>query len=172
MNDDQQPTPPPEAEPTAAGPLSPPPVDAAAAETPAALDLTQPAGAATTGAVAATLDERVAALAPLYAAAGRILTWGFRLSAALLAAGLLLALVRDEPLSEEAEPLPEVIDLVLEGEGAGLVDLAIVAMILTPVATVLVVAAGFLRLGDRRYALASSIVLAILAVSVAVSLLD
>jgi hypothetical protein len=116
-------------------------------------------------------DERVAELSPLYAAAGRVLAWGFRLSAALLAAGLLLALVRDEPLSTQAEPLPEVIDLVLDGHGAGLVDLAIVAMVLTPVATVVALAAGFLRLGDRDYALATLVVLAILGVSVALSLL-
>jgi uncharacterized membrane protein len=41
---------------------------------------------------------------------------------------------------------------------------------LTPVATVIVVAANFWRLGDRRYALLSLIVLAILGTSVALAL--
>jgi AcrR family transcriptional regulator len=171
MSDPHRPDPPPDSEPTAAGPLSPPPAAAVAAETPISLTPAQPTTTVATAAIAATFDERVTELTPLYAATGRILTWGFRVSAALLATGLLLALVRDEPLSDEARPLPGVIEQIGDGHGAGLVDLAIVAMILTPVATVIVVAFGFLRLGDRRYALASTVVLAILAVSVALSLL-
>ena len=122
-------------------------------------------------ATAADFDVRVAALAPLYAAAGRTLTWGFRTSLALLGAGLLLSLVRDEPISTEAEPLPQVISLVRDGRGAGLLDLGLIAMVLTPVATVLVLAVGFVRLGDRVYALITLVVLAILGASVALALL-
>ena len=121
--------------------------------------------------MAEAFDRRLERLAPLYAATDRSLAVGFRLSVALLAAGLAVSLARDEPLHREAEPLPEILRLVLDGHGAGLIDLAIVAMVLTPIATVLVLAAGFLRLGDRRYALVSFLVLAILGVSVAVSLL-
>ena len=121
--------------------------------------------------VADDFDRRVAALAPLYAASSRSLAWGFRVSIALLAAGLLLSLARDEPLSERAEPLPEVVSLVRDGHGAGLVDLGLIAMVLTPVVTVSVLAIGFLRIGDRHYALISLVVLAILAVSVGLALL-
>ena len=109
-------------------------------------------------------------LAPLYRAAGLVLTWGFRLAAALLAGGLLLAAIRDESISKEAEPLSEILSLLLDGHSTALVDLSILAMILTPVATVLVIAVGFLRLNDRRYALASLFVLAVLGVSIAISL--
>lgn len=163
--------PPPDTEPNAAGSRAPQSADPVAAQTPPPLLPDQRTDDASATAFAATFDARVAELAPLYAAAGRLLAAGFRLSAALLAAGLLLALMRDEPLSREAEPLPEIIDLIRDGHGAGLVDLAIVAMVLTPVATVVVIAVGFLRLGDRRYALVSFVVLAILAVSVTLSLL-
>ena len=41
---------------------------------------------------------------------------------------------------------------------------------LTPVATVIVVAASFWRLGDRRYAALSLVVLAILGASIALTL--
>jgi hypothetical protein len=116
-------------------------------------------------------DLSTAALAPVYAAVSRALTWGLRLSGALLAAGLLLSALRGDSLSDRAEPLPEALALVAEGRGAGLVDLAIIAMVLTPVATVLVLAVGFLRLGDRRFALVTLVVLAILGVSVSISLL-
>ena len=149
---------PPEAQPTVA------------AESPSPVPRNRPAGTVNE-AVADAFDRRVAALAPLYAAAGRSLAWGFRASLALLGAGLLLSLARAEPVPHEAEPLPEVISLVLDGHGAGLLDLGLIAMVLTPVVTVLVLAAGFMRLGDRRYALISLVVLAILGVSVALALI-
>lgn len=110
-------------------------------------------------------------LAPLYRTLGIVLTWGFRLTAALLASGLILAAIQDDDLSEESESLPEIAESLLDGDSSALVDLAIVAMVLTPVVAVVVVAVGFLRLGDRRYALASLFVLAVLGVSIAVSLL-
>ncbi len=116
-------------------------------------------------------DDRQTDLTPLYRTAGLILTWGFRLVAALLAAGLILAAIQDDDLSEQAEPLPNILDNLLDGESSALVDLAIVAMVLTPVAAVIVIATGFLRLGDRRYALASLFVLAVLGISIAISLL-
>ena len=115
--------------------------------------------------------DRQTDLAPLYRAAGAVLTWGFRLTAALLAVGVVLAVIQDDELSEESESLPEIVGLLLDGDSSGLVDLAIVAMVLTPVVAVVVIVAGFLRLGDRRYALASLFVLAILGISIAVSLL-
>ena len=163
--------PPPDSDPVTAAPPAPQPAEATTTRAPPPQPPDQPTSDAGESAFAAAFDERVAELAPLYAAAGRLLTGGFRISAALLAAGLLIAFVRDERLSEEAEPLPKIFDLIRDGHGAGLVDLAIVAMVLTPVATVVVIAIGFLRLGDRRYAFASFVVLAILAVSVTVSLL-
>ena len=116
-------------------------------------------------------DRRTVELAPVYTAARITLAWGFRFGAALLALGIALALVRREPLPTEAEPLPEILPAVLDGHAAGVIDLAIVALILTPVATTLTVALAFLRLGDRRYAALSLVVLAVLGVSIAFSLL-
>ena len=100
----------------------------------------------------------------------KTLFWGFRLGAALLALGIVVALVKREPLGREADPLPEVIAMVRAGYASGIIDLAILWFMLTPVATVIVVAASFWRLGDRRYALLSLIVLAILGASVALAL--
>lgn len=110
-------------------------------------------------------------LAPLYRSAIAVLTWGFRLAAALLTAGLIVAAVRDEKISKKAEPLSEIFSLLRHGHSTALVDLAILAMILTPVAAVVTTAAGFYRLGDRRYTLASLFVLTVLGVSIAISLL-
>ncbi len=119
----------------------------------------------------ADLDARTAELLPIYQAAGSALTWGFRVAASLLTVSIAVALARREPLAAQAEPLPEVISGLLDGETRRIVDLAIVAMVATPVVTTLVVAIGFLRLGDRLYAALSLVVLAILGTSIAVALL-
>ena len=60
---------------------------------------------------------------------------------------------------------------VLSGQASGIIDLAIFGFMATPVVTVIAVAIGFLRLGDRRYALLSLVVLLILGASIALSLL-
>ncbi len=118
----------------------------------------------------AELATRTERLEPLYDAAVKTLFWGFRLGAALLAVGIVAALVKREPLGHEADPLADVVATVRAGYASGIIDLAILWFMLTPVATVIVVAASFWRLGDRRYALLSLIVLAILGASVALAL--
>jgi uncharacterized membrane protein len=125
------------------------------------------AGVATGTAELAARTER---LEPLYDAAVKTLFWGFRLGAALLALGIVVALVKGEPLGHEADPIPDVIAMVRAGYASGIIDLAILWFMLTPVVTVIVVAASFWRLGDRRYALLSLIVLAILGASIALAL--
>jgi hypothetical protein len=116
------------------------------------------------------LAARTERLAPLYDAAVKTLFWGFRLGAALLALGIVGALVKREPLGHEADPIPDVIAMVRAGYASGVIDLAILWFMLTPVVTVIVVAASFWRLGDRRYALLCLIVLAILGASVTLAL--
>ena len=132
--------------------------------------LTDGSDAARAEAGTAELAARTERLAPLYDAAVKTLFWGFRLGAALLALGIVVALVKREPLGREADPIPDVVAMVRAGHASGIIDLAILWFMLTPVATVIVVAASFWRLGDRRYALLCLIVLAILGASVTLAL--
>jgi uncharacterized membrane protein len=127
-----------------------------------------PASSDATG--AADFVGRAEQLAPTYAAAGRVLAWSFRVGAGLLVTGLLLAIFRGEPLGHELDPLGEIVPSLLAGRAAGVVDLAILWLMASPVFAVVAVAAGFLRLGDRRYALLSLLVLAVLAASILLAL--
>jgi len=118
----------------------------------------------------AALVQRTERLAPLYDAAWFIFTWGFRIGAAILALGVLVALVKQEPIGHVAAPLGSIVSAVAAGQAAGIIDLAILWFMATPVVTVLVVATSFWRIGDRRYALLSLVVLAILGVSIVLAL--
>src|SRR5918994_1872154 len=132
--------------------------------------LTDRSDAAQAAAGTAELAARTDRLEPLYDAAVKTLFWGFRLGAALLALGIVVSLFKREPLGREADPLPEVVAMVRAGYASGIIDLAILWFMLTPVATVIVVAASLWRLGDRRYSLLCLVVLAILGGSVALAL--
>jgi uncharacterized membrane protein len=113
-------------------------------------------------------DDR---LAPVYRAAITVMTWGFRAGAALLVVGLVTAAAKREPIGHEVDPFSEILPSILDGKAAGIIDLAILALMVTPIVTVVTVAVGFRRAGDRRYSLLSFVVLGILGVSVLLSLI-
>lgn len=116
------------------------------------------------------LAARTERLAPLYDAAVKTFVWGFRIGAAILALGVVVAVLKGEPLGREADPISEVLAEVRAGHAAGIIDLAILWFMLTPVAATIVAALSFWRLGDRRYAALSLAVLAVLGVSIALAL--
>ncbi len=118
----------------------------------------------------AILAARTERLAPLYDAAIRTFVWGFQLGAVLLALGVVAALVKGEPLGREADPISGVLAEVRAGNASGIIDLAILWFMLTPVVAAVVVGVSFWRLGDRRYAVLSLSVLVILGVSIALAL--
>jgi uncharacterized membrane protein len=139
-------------------------LDAVAAATP-------PMPATAAGAGIADAGEQTAELAIVYDAARTTLTWGFRIGAAFLAAGIVVALTRQEALRSEAEPLAEIIPALFDGRASALVELAILSIISTPVIAALVIALGFFRIGDKLYGLLSLLVLAILGTSISLALL-
>lgn len=108
---------------------------------------------------------------PINKQAAMVLEWGFRLSAALLAIGIVTTLIRGEDIPTSATRLVDLIPDLLSGDGGAIVTTAIVSMIATPVVATLVVAAGFLAANDRRYARISFAVLAVLLVSIAAALI-
>lgn len=109
-------------------------------------------------------------LLPIYRAAITVLSWGFRIGAATLGIGLLVAIIREESLRTKAEAYPDILPSIFDGKASGIISLAIVLLVATPVVTVLTVATGFFRIGDRRFGLLSLVVLCVLAVSISISL--
>lgn len=114
--------------------------------------------------------RRSVRLEPLYHVTRLALTWSFRVGAALLLLGIVLAVIQRQPLNHVTEGFGEVIPSVLRGDAAGVVDLAILWLMITPVLVVLILAVGFFRLGERKYGLLSLLVLAVLGASVALAL--
>lgn len=99
------------------------------------------------------------------------LTTGFRIGGALLVAGLVVSLLRDQSLHDRADPLSDVVRAIGRGEGPAVVDLAIMTLIATPVVAALAISASFARAGDRVYAGLSLAVLLILGTSITLALL-
>lgn len=116
-------------------------------------------------------DRRSDPLAPIYRSAIAVLTWGFRTGAALLVVGLVVAAAKRESIAREVDPFTEIFPKIIDGKASGIIDLAILAIMVTPLVTVVTVAVGFHRAGDRRFAIVSLCVLCILGVSVVLSLL-
>lgn len=116
------------------------------------------------------IQSRGRELLPIYRAAITVLTWGFRIGAAILGVGLFVAIIRQESLRRNAESYPDILPSVFDGEASGIISLAIIVLVATPVVTVLRVGIGFFRIGDRRFGLLSLIVLGVLGVSISLSL--
>lgn len=106
---------------------------------------------------------------PVAQAAIRSASWGFRVSALLLAIGLVISVIRQQVLESHLGSFGTILDEAVHLEGPGFIGLAIAAIILTPVATTLTVTLAFFREGDRRYGGFTLVVLAILIFSVAIS---
>jgi hypothetical protein len=119
----------------------------------------------------ASFEQRAREIAPLLAQIGAVLRRMFAVSAGLLVLGIVVAVIRREPLGERVDPLDEVLPAVLAGHASGIIDLAILWLMAAPVVATIVVLAGFLRMGDRRYAFVTGLVLAVLAASILRALL-
>lgn len=92
---------------------------------------------------------------------------GLVASSLLLVAGLALVLMRDEP--RPAGPPAALLDTVrgvLAGQGIAMLDLGLLALMITPVLRVAVLAVGWSLAGWRRFAAIALTVLALLGASI------
>jgi uncharacterized membrane protein len=103
---------------------------------------------------------------PAYVTLIVVMTWGFRLSFAVLLAGLAVALARDEPLSKRVEPIGDVASGLRHLRAWALVDLSLLLLMLTPAASVVVILLHFLRYRDWLYSIGAAIVVGTLGIGI------
>lgn len=103
--------------------------------------------------------------------AARVLETGFRVAVVIMAIGLVLAVVRQEPLPSTLEGPADIARGIVRADPEAIIGLGILSIILTPFVSTLVIAVTFFRQGNRRYAAISGLVLAILLVSIGLSLI-
>jgi uncharacterized membrane protein len=101
----------------------------------------------------------------------RILKVAVWVGVGLLIAGAALAFARDGQLPVEPPPLTRVPAEAAAFEPAGLLTLGVLVLLAGPIAGVVYLLAAFIARHERRYALVSALLLAILATSGAIALL-
>lgn len=108
---------------------------------------------------------------PVYRAALMALRSGFAVSAVLIVIALVLAAITRESFHERTGSIGNLGTDLRHGRPTALAELGILAIILTPIATTIAIIISFLRIGDRRYAGISTLVLIVLALSMTIALL-
>jgi uncharacterized membrane protein len=106
----------------------------------------------------------------LYRNVSRVLRIGFRIAAGFLVTGIVIALIRQEPIATEVDSFSKIPGALLDLRARAFIDLAIIAIVLTPVAAVITIWRGFLAQGERRFANYTLGVMGVLAASIALSL--
>ncbi len=107
----------------------------------------------------------------VYVDAIRSLRYGFFVAAGLFIIGIVWSLIERQTLSSTVLPFREIPGELRDGNPAAVIDLSILALMIVPVITVITIAVNFFRLGERRYALFSTLVLIILFISITMSAL-
>lgn len=103
---------------------------------------------------------------PLERTVQRILQAGVALSFALMLAGIVLAVADGETLAVRVTPLGDLGSGLAALDAATYVSLGLIVLVATPFVRVAGSLVAFLRLRDRRYALVTAAVLAVMCVSV------
>lgn len=95
-----------------------------------------------------------------------ILLGGVVTSGLVLAAGLALVLAAHQPRPAEVPPsVYQLLTRAAHGDGAAVIHAGLVLLMLTPLVQVSAATVGWLITGQRRFALAAAVVLALLVMS-------
>jgi uncharacterized membrane protein len=113
----------------------------------------------------------MASLDVLYTNVSRVLRIGFRIAAGFLLIGLVIALVRQEALATKVDPFSKIPGALFDLHARAFIDLAIITIVLTPVAAVVAIWRGFLARGESRFAGYTLGVLGVLGASIALALI-
>ncbi len=121
----------------------------------------------TPGGAPASASPPAHVMDPLERTVQRVLRDGLAVSFALMAVGIVLAVARGQGLAPRVVPLGELGAGLVALDSAAYLSLGLIALIATPFVRVAGSLLAFMRLRDRRYALVTAVVLAVMFVSVA-----
>jgi hypothetical protein len=107
----------------------------------------------------------------MYRDVARVLRGGFRIAAGLIVLGIAVALVRREPLQTRVDPIADIPGVLIHLHSSAFIDMAIIGIMLTPLASLFAILRSLVLIGDRRFAAYTLGVLLILSVSITLSLL-
>ncbi|CAN5589521.1 hypothetical protein BH23CHL4_BH23CHL4_23270 [soil metagenome] len=110
-------------------------------------------------------------LSPVYDVASSTLRFGFIVAAVLFVAGIVWSAIEREEIADHVTPIEQIPGQLADGTPMAAIMLSFLALMLTPVITVLRIGVVFWLLGDRRYAALSLSVVAILGTSLTLALL-
>lgn len=99
----------------------------------------------------------------------QIYRWAVMAAFAFVGAGFLVALVSDETVATEMGSPQTLVRQLFDAHASGFFGIGIGIMILAPIVMIAAAAVDFFRAGDRRYALITTAVTAILTLSIALS---
>lgn len=97
----------------------------------------------------------------------RVLSWGTRVTVAIVIAGLALALAAGQRGGATLTP-QHALDALARGKGTGILGIGLIVLIGTPVVREGTALILFARRGERVFAILASIVLALVAISLAI----
>lgn len=106
----------------------------------------------------------------IYDRAIQVLRVGFAISAVLLVAGIAWSITERRAPDERVLEFRKLPGAIRDGDPTSIIDLGILAMMLTPVVLVIVIGWELYALRERRFAIASLLVLAVLVASIIISL--
>ncbi len=123
-----------------------------------------------TAAKTAPADVEDPQLERLYDRIAQILAIGFWASIGVIVAGLLLALVRGEEISDTTHHMETVLREAINLNPSGLVDLGLLGLLLTPLAYVVAALLTFLRERDRLFVAICSALILLFVATIALAL--
>lgn len=106
----------------------------------------------------------------VYRIARSCLIAGFAATVALVAVALVLVGLTGDPIETATMALGDLPGALRAGEPGAFAEVAMFAIVLTPVVTTVGLIVGFARIGDRTYAGVSALVLLVLSVSITIAL--
>jgi uncharacterized membrane protein len=107
----------------------------------------------------------------LYRRIVTIMNAGFGLGVGLMLLGILLAVVRGQPIGEETDPLREIVPKALRLDARAVAELGLLVLLTTPLAYIVAALLIFLRQRDRLFAGVCVALVVILVTSIGVALL-